>query len=66
MKRIVSSVVVVMAIGVGVNELIGHAQQTTVATTQLTKDVRKKLAGMRSVQRLLKKDAEREAREVKG
>ena len=31
MKRIVSSVVVVMAIGVGVNELVGHAQQTTVA-----------------------------------
>jgi hypothetical protein len=38
MKRIVSSVVV-MAIGVGVNELVGHAQQTTVATMQITKDV---------------------------
>lgn len=89
MKRIVSSVVVVMAIGVGVNELIGHAQETTVATTQITKDVRKKLASLpyygvfdlltfqvdpNGVVNLggyvfndsLKKDAEREAREVKG
>jgi osmotically-inducible protein OsmY len=89
MNRIASSVAVVVAISVGVNGIIGHAQQTTVATTQITKDVRKRLTslpyygvfdlltfqvdtngvvslGGYVLNNSLKKDAEREAREVKG